>query len=55
MRFDVNVSVRQQGDELYPAGDLKLFMITTNAGIAESDCLFYAVDADGAPIPATPH
>lgn len=35
---------------LYPARPLTLFMITTNAGIAESDCLFYAVSADGCPI-----
>ncbi|MFN2329286.1 MAG: succinylglutamate desuccinylase/aspartoacylase family protein [Chromatocurvus sp.] len=35
---------------LYPAQPLVLFMITTHAGIAESDCLFYAVSADGSPI-----
>lgn len=35
---------------LYPAQPLILFMITTHAGIAESDCLFYAVSADGNPI-----
>lgn len=35
---------------LYPAQSLILFMITTHAGIAESDCLFYAVSADGGPI-----
>lgn len=54
-RCAVAALVTQRGTELYPAGDLKLFMITTNAGIAESDCLFYAVDADGAPIPAAAH
>lgn len=35
---------------LYPAQPLILFMITTHAGIAESDCLFYAVSADGSPV-----
>lgn len=35
---------------LYPAQSLILFMITTHAGIAESDCLFYAVAADGSPV-----
>ena len=33
---------------LYPAQQLKLFMITNNAAIAHSDCLFYAVSEDGA-------
>lgn len=31
--------------KLYPAQTLKAFMITTNPGIAKSDCLFYAVTA----------
>ncbi|MAR91566.1 MAG: succinylglutamate desuccinylase [Pseudomonadales bacterium] len=35
--------IRLQGNRLYPAQPLKLFMITTNASIAKSDCLFYAV------------
>lgn len=35
---------------LYPAQPLILFMITTHAGIAEGDCLFYAVSADGSPV-----
>jgi len=38
---------------LYPAQPLILFMITTHAVIAESDCLFYAVSADGSPISGT--
>lgn len=36
--------------ELYPAQPLRLFMITNNAAIAESDCLFYAVADDGSAI-----
>lgn len=32
---------------LRPAQALKLFMVTTNAAIAKSDCLFYAVTDDG--------
>lgn len=35
-----------------PAQQLKLFMITTNAGIAQTDCLFYAVRDDGQSIAA---
>ena len=35
---------------LYPAQPLKLFMITNNASIASSDCLFYAVADDGSAI-----
>ncbi len=54
-RCAVAALVRDDEGDLYPAMDMKLFMITTNAGIAQSDCLFYAVAADGAPIPATPH
>jgi hypothetical protein len=38
---------------LYTAQPLKLFMITNNVGIAESDCLFYAVADDGSAIPST--
>ncbi|QIB64197.1 M14 family metallopeptidase [Kineobactrum salinum] len=43
--------VREEGGRLYPAAPLKLFMITGNAAIAASDCLFYAVEV-AAPPPA---
>lgn len=46
-RCTVNALVRCHHGELYPVRSLKLFMITTNAGIAQSDCLFYAVTDDG--------
>lgn len=39
--------LRLEGNRLYPAQALKLFMITTNATIAKSDCLFYAVTDNG--------
>tara|TARA_R110002110_G_scaffold91264_2_gene237438 strand:- start:56381 stop:57415 length:1035 start_codon:yes stop_codon:yes gene_type:complete len=42
--------VRITDGELYPAQPLKLFMITNNAAIAESDCLFYAVRNDGSTV-----
>ncbi|MEH6635181.1 MAG: succinylglutamate desuccinylase/aspartoacylase family protein [Halioglobus sp.] len=42
--------VRIADGKLYPAQPLKLFMITNNAAIAESDCLFYAVADDGSAI-----
>lgn len=42
--------VRIEDGKLYPAQPLKLFMITNNAAIAESDCLFYAVADDGSAI-----
>lgn len=42
--------VRIEDGQLYPAQPLKLFMITNNAAIAESDCLFYAVADDGSTI-----
>jgi len=42
--------VRISGGKLYPAQPLKLFMITNNAAIAHSDCLFYAVADDGSPV-----
>lgn len=42
--------VRIDNGELYPAQPLKLFMITNNAAIAYSDCLFYAVADDGSTI-----
>lgn len=35
-----------RGGALYPAGRLKLFMVTTNPEIARKDCLFYLVMAD---------
>ena len=51
-RCAVDTLVRSEGGDLYPARDLKLFMITTNASIAETDCLFYAVaDPGEAPAP----
>ncbi|MDP5070611.1 MAG: succinylglutamate desuccinylase, partial [Congregibacter sp.] len=43
-RCAVDALVRREGDSLLPSRDLKLFMITTNAVIAQSDCLFYAVN-----------
>lgn len=42
--------VRISGGIVYPAQPLKLFMITNNAAIAHSDCLFYAVADDGSTI-----
>ena len=39
--------VRIENGRLFPAQDLKLFMITTNAQIAHADCLFYAVSDQG--------
>jgi hypothetical protein len=46
-RCAVTRLVRIEDGQLYPAQPLKLFMITNNAAIAESDCLFYAVPDDG--------
>jgi hypothetical protein len=46
-RCAVSRLVRIENGELYPARPLRLFMITNNAAIAESDCLFYAVADDG--------
>lgn len=46
-RCAVSRLVRVEEGKLYPAQPLKLFMITTNALIAQSDCLFYAVADDG--------
>lgn len=43
--------VSTEAGELRPAQGLKLFMITSNAGIAQSDCLFYAVPEGGWPRP----
>ena len=45
-RCAVNKLVRIEDGKLYPAQPLKLFMITTNAAIAYSDCLLYAVADD---------
>lgn len=49
-RCAVSRLVRVEDGVLYPAQPLKLFMITNNAAIAESDCLFYAVADDGSAI-----
>ena len=49
-RCAVSKLVRVESGILYPAQPLKLFMITNNASIAESDCLFYAVADDGSAI-----
>jgi len=51
-RCAVTRLVRIEDGKLYPAQSLKLFMITNNAAIAESDCLFYAVADDGSAISA---
>lgn len=42
-RCAVTRLVRIAGGEIYPAQTLQLFMITSNAEIAASDCLLYAV------------
>jgi hypothetical protein len=52
-RCAVTDILRIEDGRLYPAQTLKLFMITNNAAIAESDCLFYAVADDGSPISVT--
>lgn len=49
-RCAVSKLVRVEQGMLYAAQDLKLFMITNNAAIAQSDCLFYAVADDGSSI-----
>ncbi len=49
-RCAVTKLVRIEDGKLYPAQRLKLFMITNNAAIAHSDCLFYAVADDGSTI-----
>ncbi len=49
-RCAVTQLVRIERGRLYPAQRLKLFMITNNAAIAHSDCLFYAVADDGSSI-----
>jgi Succinylglutamate desuccinylase / Aspartoacylase family len=45
-RCAVGRLVRLEQGKLYPAQNLKLFMVTNNATIAKSDCLFYAVEDD---------
>ncbi len=42
-RCAVNRIIRIDDGRLYPAVPQKFFMITNNAAIAETDCLFYAV------------
>lgn len=42
--------LKREGNQLFPAQALKLFMVTTDARIAKSDCLFYAVSDSGAPL-----
>jgi len=49
-RCAVSKLVRVEQGRLYAAQGLKLFMITNNAAIAQSDCLFYAVADDGSTI-----
>jgi len=49
-RCAVSQLVRIEQGKLYAARPLKLFMITNNAAIAQSDCLFYAVADDGSAI-----
>lgn len=49
-RCAVSTLLREEGGRLYPARPLKLFMITTNAAIAQADCLCYAVADDGSPL-----
>lgn len=49
-RCAVSRLVKVEEGKLYPAQPLKLFMITTNAMIAQSDCLFYAVADDGSAV-----
>jgi hypothetical protein len=49
-RCAVSKLVRVEEGRLYPAQPLKLFMITNNAQIAQTDCLFYAVADDGSAI-----
>jgi hypothetical protein len=44
--------IREEDGMLYPVRPLRLFMVTTNADIALSDCLFYAVAEDGSELMA---
>ncbi len=43
----INLVLSVREGALYPARPIKMFMATTNASIAKSDCLFYVVDVDG--------
>jgi len=52
-RCAVTDILRIEEGRLYPARSLQLFMITNNAAIAQTDCLFYAVADDGSPISAS--
>ncbi|MDO8861235.1 succinylglutamate desuccinylase/aspartoacylase family protein [Haliea sp. E1-2-M8] len=47
-RCAVSRLLRVAAGRLFPAAPLKLFMITTNAAIARSDCLFYAIEQNEA-------
>ncbi|MFU8765227.1 MAG: succinylglutamate desuccinylase, partial [Haliea sp.] len=47
-RCAVGRLLRVEAGRLFPAAPLKLFMITTNAAIARSDCLFYAIEQNEA-------
>lgn len=47
-RCAVGRLLRVEAGRLFPAAPLKLFMITTNAAIARSDCLLYAIEQDEA-------
>jgi len=49
-RCAVSRLIRIEDGKLFPAQPLKLFMITTNAAIAQSDCLLYAVADDGSTV-----
>ena len=49
-RCAVDTMLDSRGGRLFPARPQKLFMITTNATIAQSDCLCYAVADDGSPL-----
>jgi hypothetical protein len=49
-RCALGTLLHSRDGRLYPARPLKLFMITTNATIAQSDCLSYAVADDGSPL-----
>jgi len=53
-RCAVATLLRSDHGQLYPAQGLKLFMITTNATIAQADCILYAVADSGRPILSRP-
>lgn len=52
-RCAVSRLLQVRDGRLYPAQSLKLFMITGNASIAQSDCLCYAVADDSGPLQST--